>query len=33
MKRISIKDGAVEQSKFYDYIVSRNRDVPPMVSR
>jgi isoquinoline 1-oxidoreductase beta subunit len=27
---ISIKDGAVEQSNFYDYIVSRNRDVPPM---
>jgi isoquinoline 1-oxidoreductase subunit beta len=29
-ERISIKDGAVEQSNFYDYIVSRNRDVPPM---
>ena len=29
-ERISIKDGTVEQSNFYDYIVSRNRDVPPM---
>jgi isoquinoline 1-oxidoreductase subunit beta len=29
-ERISIKDGAVEQANFYDYIVSRNRDVPPM---
>jgi isoquinoline 1-oxidoreductase beta subunit len=29
-ERISIKDGAVEQSNFYDYIASRNRDVPPM---
>jgi isoquinoline 1-oxidoreductase subunit beta len=29
-ERISIKDGAVEQSNFYDYIVSRNRDVPPI---
>lgn len=29
-ERISIKDGAVEQSNFYDYIVSRNRNVPPM---
>src|SRR5262249_771789 len=29
-ERISIKDGAVEQSNFYDYIVSRNQDVPPM---
>ena len=29
-ERISIKDGAVEQSNFYDYIVPRNRDVPPM---
>jgi isoquinoline 1-oxidoreductase subunit beta len=29
-ERISIKDGAVEQSNFYDYIVSRNSDVPPM---
>ncbi|HZP75603.1 MAG TPA: molybdopterin cofactor-binding domain-containing protein [Pseudolabrys sp.] len=29
-ERISIKDGAVEQSNFYDYIVSRNRDVPPL---
>jgi isoquinoline 1-oxidoreductase beta subunit len=29
-ERISLKDGAVEQANFYDYIVSRNRDVPPM---
>ena len=29
-ERISIKDGAVEQSNFYDYTVSRNSDVPPM---
>jgi isoquinoline 1-oxidoreductase subunit beta len=29
-ERISIKDGAVEQSNFYDYVVARNRDVPPM---
>jgi isoquinoline 1-oxidoreductase subunit beta len=29
-ERISIKDGAVEQSNFYDYIVPRNRDVPAM---
>jgi isoquinoline 1-oxidoreductase beta subunit len=29
-ERISIKDGAVEQSNFYDYVVSRNSDVPPM---
>ncbi len=29
-ERISIKDGVVEQSNFYDYIVSRNSDVPPM---
>jgi isoquinoline 1-oxidoreductase beta subunit len=29
-ERISIKDGAVEQSNFYDYVVPRNRDVPPM---
>jgi hypothetical protein len=30
VERISIKDGAVEQSNFYDYIVPRNHDVPPM---
>ncbi len=29
-ERISIKDGAVEQSNFYDYIVARNHDVPPL---
>ena len=29
-ERISIKDGAVEQSNFYDYVVARNRDVPPL---
>ncbi len=29
-ERISIKDGAVEQANFYDYVVSRNSDVPPM---
>jgi isoquinoline 1-oxidoreductase subunit beta len=29
-ERISIKDGAVEQSNFYDYVLARNRDVPPM---
>ena len=29
-ERISMKDGVVEQSNFYDYAVSRNRDVPPM---
>ncbi|MBV8836787.1 MAG: xanthine dehydrogenase family protein molybdopterin-binding subunit [Alphaproteobacteria bacterium] len=29
-ERISIKDGAIEQSNFYDYVVSRNSDVPPM---
>jgi len=29
-ERISIRDGAVEQSNFYDYIVARNRDVPPL---
>ncbi len=27
-ERISIKDGAVEQSNFYDYTLPRNRDVP-----
>src|SRR5689334_17992832 len=29
-ERISIANGAVEQSNFYDYIVPRNRDVPPL---
>jgi isoquinoline 1-oxidoreductase subunit beta len=29
-ERISIRDGAVEQSNFYDYTVSRNRDAPRM---
>src|SRR5262252_1343955 len=29
-ERVSIKDGAVEQSNFYDYLVSRNRDAPAM---
>ena len=29
-ERISIKGGAIEQSNFYDYIVPRNSDVPPM---
>jgi isoquinoline 1-oxidoreductase subunit beta len=29
-ERISIKDGAVEQSNFYDYQVMRMRDVPPL---
>jgi len=29
-ERISIRDGAVEQSNFHDYIVPRNSDVPPM---
>jgi isoquinoline 1-oxidoreductase beta subunit len=29
-ERISIASGAVEQSNFYDYIVPRNRDVPPL---
>lgn len=29
-ERISISDGAVDQSNFYDYFVSRNSDVPPI---
>jgi isoquinoline 1-oxidoreductase beta subunit len=29
-ERISIKDGAVEQSNFYDYQVMRMNDVPEM---
>jgi isoquinoline 1-oxidoreductase subunit beta len=29
-ERVSIRDGAVEQSNFYDYIIPRNRDVPRM---
>ncbi len=29
-ERISIKDGKVEQSNFYDYIVPRNRDISPI---
>src|SRR5262249_49368073 len=30
MERISIKDGTVEQSNFYDYLVPRMSDVPLM---
>src|SRR5262249_55403239 len=29
-ERVSIRDGAVEQSNFYDYTIPRNRDVPLM---
>jgi Molybdopterin-binding domain of aldehyde dehydrogenase len=29
-ERISIRDGAVEQSNLYDYVMPRNDDVPPM---
>jgi isoquinoline 1-oxidoreductase beta subunit len=29
-ERISIKDGAVEQSNFYDYHVPRMNQIPPM---
>ena len=29
-ERISIKDGAVEQSNFYDYHLPRMNDVPEM---
>jgi isoquinoline 1-oxidoreductase beta subunit len=30
MERISIRDGAVEQSNFYDYFLPRMNQVPPM---
>src|SRR5262249_28872384 len=29
-ERVSIKNGAVEQANFHDYVVARNSDVPPM---
>lgn len=29
-ERITLKDGVVQQSNFYDYLVPRMRDVPPM---
>ena len=29
-ERIPLRDGAVQQSNFYDYLVPRMRDVPPM---
>jgi isoquinoline 1-oxidoreductase beta subunit len=29
-ERVSVRDGSVEQSNFYDYTIPRNRDVPPL---
>ena len=29
-ERITVKDGAIEQSNFYDYLVMRMRDIPQM---